>query len=235
MSDLSWLNPTPHTIAVYASRPLSPATTQHSLPSGRYPVLGPDFHRLDRTSLRLAHLFDHLVGAGAKLEASQPTHGFTGNQQNASLRTVPRVHSGNVRLVVGLRSRPSGESRNNRQRRPEIGGLSQRGTAMTASDTSTKLRLDPPGPGSWEQDPVHFPRPMTRYFQETHPPSFKRGTNDFARFYGMLIDGLQMSYVKGFGYNQVLPAPDAEIPQRFQRAEQVFAQKLWREQLRDWD
>jgi len=106
---------------------------------------------------------------------------------------------------------------------------------MTASDTSTKLRLDPPGPGSWEQDAVHFPRPMTRYYQETHPPSFKRGTNDFARFYGMLIDGLQMSYVKGFGYIQVLPAPDAEIPQRFQRAEQVFAQRLWREQLRDWD
>jgi rifampicin phosphotransferase len=106
---------------------------------------------------------------------------------------------------------------------------------MTASGTSTNLHLDPPGPGSWEQDPVHFPRPMTRYFQETHPPSFKRGTNDFARFYGMLIDGLQMSYVKGFGYNQVLPAPDAEMPQRFQRAEQVFAQKLWREQLRDWD
>src|SRR6266568_9460258 len=131
-------------------------------------------------------LFDHLVGAGAKVEASQPTGGFTGNQQNASLPTVPRVHSANVRLVVGLRSRPSGESWNNRQRRPEIGGLSQRGTAMTASDTSTKLRLDPPGPGSWEQDPVHFPRPMTRYFQETHPPSFKRGTNDFARFYGML-------------------------------------------------
>src|SRR2546425_7667394 len=63
MSDLSWLNPTPHTIAVYASRPLSPATTQHSLPSGRCPLLGPDFHRLDRTSLRLAHSFDHLVGA----------------------------------------------------------------------------------------------------------------------------------------------------------------------------
>jgi len=76
---------------------------------------------------------------------------------------------------------------------------------------------------------------MTRYFQETHPASFKRGTNDFARFYGMLIDGLQISYVQGFGYNQVLPAPEAEIPQRIQRAEQVFAQKLWREQLRDWD
>src|SRR5262245_35953126 len=50
MSDLSWLNPTPHAIAVYASQPLSPVATQHSLPSGRYSLLGPVFHRLDRTS-----------------------------------------------------------------------------------------------------------------------------------------------------------------------------------------
>src|SRR5262249_22464399 len=50
ISDLSWLNPTPHAIAVYASQPLSPAAAQHSLPSGRYSLLGPDFHRLDRAS-----------------------------------------------------------------------------------------------------------------------------------------------------------------------------------------
>src|SRR6478752_346955 len=106
---------------------------------------------------------------------------------------------------------------------------------MTASDVSTLPTFEPPGPGSWEQDPVHLTRPMTRYFQETHPAPFKRGTNDFARFYGLLIDGLQIAYVNGFGYNQVRPAPDAEIPQRFARAGQVFAQKLWREQLHDWD
>src|SRR5262245_26453776 len=50
MYDLSWLNPTPHAIAVYASQPTSPLATQHSLPSGRYSLLGPDFHRLDRAS-----------------------------------------------------------------------------------------------------------------------------------------------------------------------------------------
>src|SRR5215472_13136080 len=50
MSDLSWLNPTPHAIAVYASQPLSPVVTQHSLPSGRYSLLGPGLHRQDRTS-----------------------------------------------------------------------------------------------------------------------------------------------------------------------------------------
>ena len=97
------------------------------------------------------------------------------------------------------------------------------------------LGFEPPGPGSWKQDPVHFPRPMTRYFQETHPAPFKQGTNDFARFYGMIIDGLQIGYVNGFGYNQVLPAPEAELPERFERAEQVFRRKVWREQLREWD
>ena len=76
---------------------------------------------------------------------------------------------------------------------------------------------------------------MTRYFQETHPAPFKQGTNEFARFYGMLIDGLQMGYVSGFGYIQVLPAPEAELPQRFERAAEALAQKAWREQLRDWD
>ena len=108
-------------------------------------------------------------------------------------------------------------------------------SAMTTSLTSNQLRFEPPGPGSWLQDPVHYPRPMTRYWQEMHPPACLKGTNDFARFYGLLIDGLQIGYVNGFAYRKVLPAPQAEIPERFKRAEQAYSQKLWRDQLRDWD
>src|SRR6201982_2204951 len=78
MSDLSWLNPTPHAIPVSASRPLSPVATQHSLPSGRYPLLGPDFHRLDRTSLRLAHSLDHLVRAGKQRRGNIETESLCG-------------------------------------------------------------------------------------------------------------------------------------------------------------
>lgn len=106
---------------------------------------------------------------------------------------------------------------------------------MTEPVASAELRFEPPGPGPWEQDAVHFPRPLTRYFQETHPPSFRKGSYDFARFYGMLIDGLQIGCVNGFGYNQVRPAPDAEVPERIRRAEETWARKLWREQLREWD
>src|SRR5205807_8122654 len=34
---LSWLNPPPHPITVYASHPPSPTTAQHSLPGGALP------------------------------------------------------------------------------------------------------------------------------------------------------------------------------------------------------
>ena len=51
----------------------------------------------------------------------------------------------------------------------------------------------------------------------------------------MLIGGLSMAYVNSIGYIKQLPAPEDEIPQRFQRAAEVMAGKLWREQLREWD
>ena len=46
---LSWLNPPPHPITVYASHPPSPTTTQHSLPGGALqPYRGRSF--TDRTT-----------------------------------------------------------------------------------------------------------------------------------------------------------------------------------------
>jgi pyruvate,water dikinase len=106
---------------------------------------------------------------------------------------------------------------------------------LTSAEVASELRFEPPGPGFWELDPVHFPRPLTRYWTEIHPAAFARGTGDFARFYGMLIGGLEMAYVNGFAYKRVGPLADDEVPVRFQRAEEVFAGKLWREQLREWD
>jgi len=103
------------------------------------------------------------------------------------------------------------------------------------SGEGTTLQFDPPGPGSWNLDPVHFPRPVTRYWAEIHPEPFRRGTHEFMAFYGTLLDALETQYVNGFAYNAMRPAPEDEIPQRFARAEQVWADKVWREQLRDWD
>jgi phosphohistidine swiveling domain-containing protein len=106
---------------------------------------------------------------------------------------------------------------------------------MSSAATDSGIRLDPPGPGSWAIDAVHFPRPVTRYWAEMHPAPFRRGFSEFTRYYGMLIDTLEYAYLDGFAYNSMVPVPEHEIPARFQRAEEVFERKLWREQLREWD
>jgi rifampicin phosphotransferase len=106
---------------------------------------------------------------------------------------------------------------------------------MTYAETLTELRFEPPAPGPWELDAVHFPRPVTRYWTETHPEAFKRGVSDFTRFYGMLLGSFDMQYVNGFAYKALWPVAEQEIPARIQRAQELFEGKLWREQLRDWD
>ena len=106
---------------------------------------------------------------------------------------------------------------------------------MNSEQAATELRFDPPGPGSWKLDDVHHPRPVTRYWEEMHPEPFKRGFREFNRYYGTLVDTLDVQYVNGFAYHSMRPAGEDEIPQRFQRAGEVFEKRLWREQLRDWD
>jgi pyruvate,water dikinase len=106
---------------------------------------------------------------------------------------------------------------------------------VTYVESTTELSFQPPGPGSWAQDPVHFPRPVTRYWAEMHPEPYGRGTHEFARYYGMLIGGLDTAYINGFAYNTKPPIADEEFPERAARAREVFEKKLWRDQLRDWD
>ncbi|HEX2128154.1 MAG TPA: PEP-utilizing enzyme [Solirubrobacterales bacterium] len=105
---------------------------------------------------------------------------------------------------------------------------------MTVEDTSA-VGFEPPGDGSWQRDPVHFPRPVTRYFAEVHPEAFKRGFRAMTSYYGLLLDTMEYGYVNGFGYSCAHPVTDDEVPARFQRAEEVLEGKLWREQLREWD
>src|SRR3954464_13239848 len=106
MSDLSWLNPTPHAIAVYASRPLSPGVTQHSLPSGRYSLLGPDFHRQDRTSFAWR---THSITSSA---SASNVGGTSSPRERAVLRLITNSNlvgctTGSSAGFAPLRTRPT--------------------------------------------------------------------------------------------------------------------------------
>jgi phosphohistidine swiveling domain-containing protein len=100
------------------------------------------------------------------------------------------------------------------------------------------LEFEPPGPGSWEPDLSHWPRPVARFMTEpaaTFRDPFARGFIESLRRYGTAILYPEYRFVNGIAYKCVRPAPEEELPQRFQNAQRAFATKLWREDLRHWD
>jgi phosphohistidine swiveling domain-containing protein len=103
-------------------------------------------------------------------------------------------------------------------------------------DTLTKQRptFEPPGPGSWDLDALHFPRPVTAYWAEMHPEPFSLGYGDMTAFYGAPFQTRVTAYVSGFCYGQMQPVPPDSFPDRVQRAAEVFEGKVWRDQAREW-
>src|SRR6266536_1861502 len=97
ISDLSWLNPTPHAIAVYASQPLSPVVTQHSLPSGRLLLTWAGLTPAGSHQLCLAHSFDHLTGRRRWCGAVLP--------ENVSRANLIDAHEPTVAADIGRQDR----------------------------------------------------------------------------------------------------------------------------------
>ena len=95
-----------------------------------------------------------------------------------------------------------------------------------------------PGPGTWEQDPTHFPRPTTQYAFDVFAELFMRGFKEGSGRYGLLFSHLEPALVNGFLYmkaNDVDPDDDPEVERRFKAASAALESKLWRDDLDLWD
>ena len=108
---------------------------------------------------------------------------------------------------------------------------------MTGTETSTELRVRAAGPGPWDLDPVHFPAPGDALLGRDAPGAVQRGHQ---RLRALLRDAhrrrSRCAYVNGFALQPgACRRPRRRSRSASQRAEEVFARKLWREQLRDWD
>src|SRR5215469_12578455 len=102
MSNLTWLNPTPHATAVYAS--CSALLPPHATLASRRPATalpGPDLHRLIAPALAGAFSFDHLVGDSEQhrrhVEANYP-----GRLQVDDEFELGRLHDGQVSRLGAL-------------------------------------------------------------------------------------------------------------------------------------
>lgn len=119
----------------------------------------------------------------------------------------------------------------------------------------SELVFKAPDAGLWEQDGVHFPRPVTRFLQETFPDGFMRGFKGGTACYGLTLDHIQPQFLNGFLYQKLVivgAPPEAqghppkevfqqiceqhpEVSSRLKTAATVLQEKPWREHIRNWD
>lgn len=117
------------------------------------------------------------------------------------------------------------------------------------------LTFDPPGPGAWTLDATHFTRPVTRFVAEIVPDAFARGFGEGLKRYGLLLENLDYRFVAGCPYFCPRPVgapPDAvdhppravwdelmashpEIRERLAASAAALEQKIWRQDLEQWD
>ena len=102
----------------------------------------------------------------------------------------------------------------------------------------TSRTYEAPGPGTWEQDSTHCPRPVTPYLFDVFKKSFVRGFKEGSARYGLLFSHLEPALVNGFMYYRdsvVDPGDSEEVGRRFESARHGLESKIWREDLDLWD
>jgi hypothetical protein len=92
----------------------------------------------------------------------------------------------------------------------------------------------PPGPGSWQINGTHVPRPWPRFQTTLYSEQTARGFRQTGRRYGLLVD-FEMPFVNGFAYYRLAPVAHPEAAARIAAADDAFARRLWREDLQRWD
>lgn len=118
-----------------------------------------------------------------------------------------------------------------------------------------EITFTAPGPGPWELEQTHFSKPATRYLGELFPEPLARGFGEGTKRYGLLLDTLRLAVVNDFCYAKFCPvgAPESasgpppraifmlltwlhpEIRRRIAACPDVFAKKLWRQDMKRWD
>jgi len=116
------------------------------------------------------------------------------------------------------------------------------------------LSFNPPGPGLWQVDGLHTPKPMTALNEATYI-QIPNGMKVCMSRYGSLSSGIELAVLHRFAYAslnmlvyrppgddqlakarfQEQAAANPELQERFQRAEYAITQKRWREERIHWD
>lgn len=126
---------------------------------------------------------------------------------------------------------------------------------MNQQTTVELEKFVPPSPGAWQLESTHLPRPLSRWLAPIFVPAYMRGFKATGSQYGSLVDYLEITAINGFMYicPRIVGAPkgakgaqpyliyklsnwlNPEVRKRIKRSGEVFAKKLWREDVKLWD
>ncbi len=130
---------------------------------------------------------------------------------------------------------------------------------MRAADpavTSDGLEFEAPGPGQWQRDEDHWPRPVPRSYTELYTDAVIPYVKEWTRRYGLLVDYFESRFVHGFGYGRVHPVGEPEkgssgpppkpifklllkvhpeMRARRRAAERALEERLWLADLERWE
>ncbi len=119
----------------------------------------------------------------------------------------------------------------------------------------TMPTFEAPGPGPWELETAHFPKPFPKFGLDGLQRSFKKGFMEGTARYGLLLSHMEMRVVNGFIYQQPTPfgaPPGAKGPPpkiilwlltrlhpgmraRIRDCKAAFETRRWRRDLEEWD
>ena len=121
--------------------------------------------------------------------------------------------------------------------------------------TAPQPTFAPPSPGAWELEQTHLSRPPSVFAAAVFPDAMMAGFKEGTRHYGLLLDHLEVAVINRFIYTapravgapksskgppprlvfEVLRRVHPEIRRRVGRAEEVFRDRVWREDIARWD
>ncbi len=129
--------------------------------------------------------------------------------------------------------------------------------AAIASEATTggSKQWTAPGPGPWEAESAHFPRPIPRFGREKFVAGFMAGFAESTARYGLLLSHFEIGIVNDFWYQQpaafgapkgakgpppkpilwLLTRLHPKLRARIHDSGAAFAEKRWREDLARWD
>lgn len=123
------------------------------------------------------------------------------------------------------------------------------------TSTDRELRWEAPGPGSWEAETAHFPKPVPRFGRRLLVEAFREGFASGAARYGLLLSHFDVRFVNDFWYQQPVafgappgakgppPAPvlwlltrlHPGMRKRIRTSREAIEGRIWHEDLRRWD